>query len=171
MLFIRLCVAESLVAVLCRGFGMSAWIVPVSEANWEVVRRLNIYGAPENSVAPKLIRVGDYIVFYVTVKGSRVLGGKFVGVYRVVSEWFREDKPLWPDEVAENRVKYPWRIRLEPVKLGIADFRELVYKLSFIKGRKIPQAMLVGTPANMRRPIPEEDLRIILERLLQLLVP
>jgi len=137
----------------------------VSEANWEIIKKLNVYGAPEKSAAPKLIKAGDYLVFYVTVKGSRALGGKFVGVYRAVSGWFREDKPLWPDEVAENRVKYPWRIKIEPVKLGVADFRELVDKLSFTKGRKMSQAMLVGTPANMRKPIPEEDLKIILDSL------
>jgi predicted RNA-binding protein len=144
---------------------MPSWVIPVSEANWEVIKKLNVYGAPEDSAAPKLIKAGDYLVFYVTVKGSRALGGKFVGVYRAVSEWFREDKPLWPDEVAEGRVKYPWRIRIEPVKLGVADFKELVDKLSFTRGRKRPNAMLVGTPANMRRPISEEDLRVILESL------
>ena len=144
---------------------MNTWIIPVPEANWEIIKKMNIYGAPENSVAPKLIRVGDYLVFYVIVKGSRVLGGKFVGVYKAVSDWFREDKLLWPDEVAEGKVKYPWRIRIQSVKLGVADFKELVDKLSFTKGRKMPQAMLVGTPANMRRPISEEDLKIILDSL------
>ena len=144
---------------------MPSWVIPVSEANWEVIKKLNVYGAPEDSAAPKLNKAGDYLVFYVTVKGSRALGGKFVGVYRAVSEWFREDKPLWPDEVAEGKVKYPWRVRIEPVKLGVADFRELVDKLSFTRGRKRPNAMLVGTPANMRRPISEEDLRVILESL------
>ena len=144
---------------------MNYWIISVSEANWEVIKKFNIYGAPEKSAAPKLIKIGDYLVFYVAVKGSKTLGGKFVGIYKVVSDWFREDKPLWPDEVAEGKVKYPWRIRIEPVKLGVADFKELVDKLSFTKGRKMPQAMLVGTPANMRRPISEEDLKTILESL------
>jgi predicted RNA-binding protein len=81
---------------------MTCWIIPVPEANWEVIKKLNVYGAPKNSAAPRLIRVGDYLVFYVTVKGSRALGGEFVDVYKAVSEWFREDKPLWPDEVAEG---------------------------------------------------------------------
>ena len=86
---------------------MDIWILPVSEANWEVIKKFNIYGAPENSAAPKLIKIGDYLVFYVTVKGSKTLGGKFVDVYKAVSSWFREGKPLWPDEVAEGKVKYP----------------------------------------------------------------
>jgi len=144
---------------------MNTWVVPVSEANWEVIKKFNIYGAPEKSAASKLIKIGDRLVFYVTVKGSKTLGGKFVGIYKVVSDWFKENKPLWPDEVAEGKVKYPWRIRIGPVKLGVADFKELIDKLSFAKGRKMPQAMLVGTPANMRRPISEEDLKTILESL------
>jgi predicted RNA-binding protein len=144
---------------------MDIWILPVSEANWEVIKKFNIYGAPENSAAPKLIKIGCYLVFYVTVKGSKTLGGKFVGVYKAVSDWFREDRPLRPDEVAEGKVKYPWRIGVEPVKLGVADFKELVIKLSFTRGKKRPNVMLVGTLANMRRPISEEDLKIILDSL------
>jgi len=144
---------------------VNCWIIPVSEANWEVVKRFNVYGAPEGSAAPKLIKTGDHLVFYVVKKGSRVLGGKFVGVYRVVSEWFREERSLWPDEFAENRVKYPWRVRVEPVKLGVADFKEVVDKLSFTRGRRRPNAMLVGTPANMKRSISEEDLKTVLESL------
>jgi len=144
---------------------LNCWIIPITEANWEVVKQFNIYGAPRNSVAPRSIKVGDYLVFYVVKRGSKILGGKLTGVYRVISEWFREEKPLWPDELAEGKVKYHLRIKVEPVKLGIVDFKELVDKLSFTKGRRNPQAVLVGTPANMRKPISEEDLRVILENL------
>ncbi|MDK6028895.1 hypothetical protein QPL79_05920 [Ignisphaera sp. 4213-co] len=58
---------------------------------------------------------------------------------------------------------YPWRIRLEPVKTG--DFNELAQKLSFVKRRNRPNAYLVGTPANLKRPIPEEDAKLIIESL------
>jgi len=93
------------------------------------------------------------------------LGGRFVGAFRVTSSWFREDEPLWPDEVREGRVKYPWRIRLEPIKLGIADFNELIPKLSFIGNKERANAYLVGTPANLKRPIPEADAKLIMESL------
>lgn len=144
---------------------MANWLIPITEKNWEAIKRENVYGAPEGSAAQKLIKSGDNLVFYITKKGSKRLGGRVVGVYRVTSEWFREDKPLWPDEVSENRVKYPWRTKIESIKLGVADFRELVERLSITKSRKAPQAVLIGTPANGRKPIPEEDLRIILESL------
>lgn len=142
------------------------WIIAVSEENWRVIKSNNVYGAPEaQGFKPvcELVKPGDIVIFYVKKKGSKTLGGKFVGVFKVVSDWFREDKPLWPDEVREGRVKYPWRVRLEPIKLGIADLQELVPKLSFIEKKDRPGAYLVGTPANLRRPIPEEDAKLIIE--------
>ncbi len=54
-------------------------------------------------------------------------------MYRVSSSWLRGDESLWLNEVREDKVKYPWRIRLESIKLGIVNFKELVPKLEFIK--------------------------------------
>ena len=144
------------------------WIIAVSEDNWEVIKRENVYGAPETlgTRSPtRLIEPGDVIIFYVKMRGSKSLGGKFVGAFRVVSQWYREDRPMWPDEVSEGKVRYPWRVRLEPIKLGIADFRELVPRLRFVEKKERAHAYLVGTPANLRRPIPEEDAMIIIESL------
>jgi len=141
------------------------WIIAVSEDNWEIINKENIYGAPETSGVrspTQLIEPGDVVIFYVKMKGSKKLGGKFVGAYEVISSWYREDKPLWSDEVREGKVKYPWRIKLRPIKIGIAEFKELVPKLKFIEKKDRAQAYLVGTPANLRRPIPEEDVRTIL---------
>lgn len=144
------------------------WIIVVSEENWNTIKNLNIYGAPESNVWKpiyELVKPGDYIVFYISKRGSKTLGGKFVGVYKVISTWFKEEKPLWPDEIRENRTKYPWRVKIESIKLGITDFDELVPKLKFIERKDKPNAYLVGTPANMRRPIPEEDAKTIIENL------
>jgi len=145
------------------------WIITVSEENWHIVKSMNIYGAPEpggvGKPAYQLIEPGDTLIFYVGKKNSKSLGGKFVGAYRVASTWFREDRPLWPDEVREGVVKYPWRIRIEPIKIGVADFKELVPKLKFIERKERANAYLVGTPANLRRPIPEEDAGTIIDSL------
>lgn len=145
----------------------SYWIIPLSEENWFVVKEKLVYGAPEgNRRQPRtLIKPGDVVIFYVMKRGSRSLGKKFVGAFKVASEWLYEDKPLWPDEVSEGKVKYPWRVKLEPIKLGKVDLDEVASKLSFIENKSIPHAYLVGTPANMRRPIPEEDAKKIIEAL------
>jgi predicted RNA-binding protein len=144
------------------------WLFTVSEENWATVRTVNLFGAPDVAKGRRvyeLVKPGDVLVFYVAKKGSRNLGGMIVGVYRTASAWFRDEKPLWPDEVREGRMKYPWRVRVEPVKLGTVSFTELIPKLSFIGNKDRANAYLVGTPANLRRPIPEEDLKIILEAL------
>lgn len=142
------------------------WLFSLTEENWLVVRDNGIFGVPEKSRARELVKLGDILVFYVSKKGSRSLGGMIVGVYKAVSAWFREDKPLWVDEVRDNVVKYPWRIRVEPIKLGLASYKELASKLSFVENKEYANAYLVGTPANLGRPIPEGDLKIILETLI-----
>jgi len=144
------------------------WIIPVSEENWLVIKEANLYGAPEATRGRhvrELIKPGDVVIFYVAKKNSKRLGGKFVGAYRIASEWFREDKPLWPDEAREGRVKYPWRTRLELVKLGLVDYGELAPRLSFVVDRKRPGAPLIGTPGNYKRPIPRGDAELIINNL------
>jgi len=141
------------------------WVFVVSEENWFVIKEGRVHGVPEGSKAVELVGPGDVAIFYVKKGGARSLSCRFVGVFRVVSSWFREDRLLWPDEVREGRVKYPWRVRLEPVKLGVADFDELVPRLSFIKNKERANAYLVGTPANLKRPISEEDAKTIIESL------
>jgi len=114
---------------------MNYWIIPISEENWLVAKETSVYGAPEIARGRhirELVKPGDVLIFYVTKRASKRLGGKFVGAYRVASEWFREEKQLWPDEACEGRIKYPWRVRREPLKLGVADYSELAPRLSFV---------------------------------------
>lgn len=144
---------------------MACWLFSLTEENWSTVKNLNILGVPEASKAKDLVEPGDMLVFYVAKKGAKSLGGMMVGVYRVTSTWFREDKPLWADEVREGVTKYPWRIRVEPVKLGLASYRELAGRLSFVEKKENANVYLLGTPANFRRPIPESDLKLIMENL------
>ena len=134
-----------------------AWVFVVSEQNWDTIKGLSIHGVPEGSKAHALVGKGDYLVFYVAKRDAEKLGGMFVGVYRAVSTWFREDKPLWPDEV-----KDPHRVRIEPVKVAAVSFEELVPKLRFVEKKERANTYLVRTPANLSRPIPETDLRLIL---------
>lgn len=141
------------------------FIVSISESNWLVVKRENIYGVPETArKAPReLVKPDDYLIFYVSKKASEKLGGKIVGVYRVVSDWFEGRELLWPDEVGQGRLIYKWRVKIEPVKLGTVEFREIVPRLSFIKNKQRWSAYLVGTPGNAGKPIPAEDAELIMK--------
>lgn len=144
---------------------MNYWIIAINEDNWHVIKETNKYGAPEGSRATQLIKPGDVIIFYVKEKGAKELGGMFVGAYEAASQWYSEHEPLWPDEKAKSKPLYPSRINLKPIKLGKASFRQLAENLSFISNKQVPHAYLVGTPANMRRPISEEDAKLIINTL------
>jgi len=141
------------------------WLFSVTEENWSVIKDSNVFGVPEDSKAKYAVNPGDTLIFYVKKEGAKSLGGMIVGAYKALSTWYREDRLLWPDEVKEGKVKYPWRVKIEPVKVGIVSFEELVPKLSFVGNKGRAHAYLVGTPANLRRPIPEEDYKIIIESL------
>lgn len=142
------------------------WIFSTSEENWYVIKESRILGVPE--AAGKFVervKPDDIVIIYVMKRGSKTLGGMFTGAFKVTSTWFKEEKLHWPDEVREGKVKYPWRVRLEPIKLGQAKLQELASKLGFIENKDRPHAYLVGTPANLKRPIPGKDGELIVKSL------
>lgn len=71
---------------------------PYSIDNWLVCHNRLIYGFEEN--LRDLMRVSDIIIFYVMKSRCRDPDYALclVGAYEVTSDWFREYKPLWPDE-------------------------------------------------------------------------
>ena len=140
--------------------GPRYWLIVVSERDWCVVRENSVYGVSRESIYG-LVKAGDFLVFYAKRKGSRSLGGKFVGVFRVVSEWYRGDKPLWPSEVEGNRVVYFWRVRLEPVVLDEVGLGELLPRLSFIEDKGRSSIYFRGVPANLKKPLPAGDAELI----------
>jgi len=113
------------------------------------------------------IRAEDIIIFYVMKSRCRDpnYATCLTGAYEVISDWFREDKPLWPDEKEVGKVLYPYRVRLGFVKDGKVKAEELVDRLSFIKNKERWQVYFRGCPANFRKPIPEEDAKLIIESL------
>ena len=140
---------------------MAYWIIPVSEENWYIIRELNIYGAPRD--LSHLIKIGDILIFYVVRHKAQNLGSCFVGAYRVISKWYKEDKPLWQDEKKLQKTLYPYRVKIEPLKQGIVKLEKLLDRLSFIKKKEKWRIYLRGCPANFRKPLPEEDAKLILE--------
>ncbi len=144
---------------------MHYWIMPVTEDNWLVIRDKLVHGVRARNArfCTENIKIGDYLIFYVKKSRSRELGSCFVGVFEVVSNWFKEDKPLWPDE--KNEVKYPFRVKLKPVVIGKVNVKEMIDELGFIEKKDIWYVYFQGTPANFKRPIPEKDAELIIERL------
>jgi len=133
------------------------WIFSVTPENWETVKAYSIWATDREGLTQKM-KTGDIAIFYVT----RTSPPCFMGIYEVVSDWFRATKPLWPDEVEQEKILYPWQLNLKQIRLGTVNIKDLAPKLAFIGAKKNWQVYLVGTPANMQRPIGEEDYQLIL---------
>jgi len=138
------------------------WIVPVQEDFWETVVKTNIFGFRKESVQ-RYIKVGDYIIFYVNKYYAKKYGGKFVGIYRVVSDWYVDETILYPNEQLTGKAIDIYRVKVEPVIIGECDSRELIKSLSFIEDKYQFSKYLRNVPANLKRPVPEEDAKKIEE--------
>ncbi len=145
---------------------MSYWIISVVEDNWLVVKEKLIFGCKEEFCTEKIKR-GDYIIIYVPSRGCKEYCSCFVGVFEIESNWFESSELLWPDEIKEGKVIYRYRVKLKPVILGKVKVQELIDKLTFIKPelkeKKKWNVYFMGTITNFRRPIPENDAKIIIE--------
>lgn len=85
------------------------WIIFGPEKSWETAfKQGGLWGAKE-ALYPewKALDPKDRIFFFVTKPISGV-----IGAVRVQTK-FIQDKPLWPDEIAEGKVLYPYRFEFQ----------------------------------------------------------
>jgi len=81
------------------------WILTGNEENWEVAMRDKIWGVKEGRLKSSWDKLekDDLLLFY----AKSPIGG-LIGLGLVESK-FKQDKPLWPDEIREKKVIYPYR--------------------------------------------------------------
>lgn len=82
------------------------WILTGNEENWETaLSHGNIWGVREGGLVNrwKKLQKEDLLLFYIK---SPVKG--IIGVGKLQSK-FKQDKPLWPDEIRTNKIIYPYR--------------------------------------------------------------
>lgn len=85
------------------------WLVVGTPEHWLVAfENGNIWGLQSNKLTWwDRLSEGDGLVFYVT----RPVGGA-IGLGKVLTK-FKQDKPLWPKEVAEDKVLWPLRFEFD----------------------------------------------------------
>jgi predicted RNA-binding protein len=85
------------------------WLVVGTPEHWRIAfENGNIWGLQSNKRAWwDKVTEGDSLIFYVT----RPIGGA-IGLGKVLTK-FRQDKPLWPREVAEKKVFWPLRFEFD----------------------------------------------------------
>lgn len=150
--------------------GFNTWLWSVSEKNWEILKKRNVWASSNNRKIRTVVRPYDKVVFYVT--GIK----QFKGIYTFVSDWYDAKEPIWFDE--GNSVKYPSQIKIEPLRIGSLSIYDAVKKLHVFlnvisgKGGKLSwnQSMILkprsgGYPSNNGKPIPVEDYDTLLENI------
>jgi predicted RNA-binding protein len=118
-------------------------ILSGSKENWEKGSAESIWGVKEGlKNSWEKLKPGDILLFYVTSPISGLIG------FGILETKFKQDKPLWPDELMKNEVIYPFRFEFKidyliPVrdwyerKIDISGLK-LGYRagLNFVKDRK-----------------------------------
>ena len=97
------------------------WIILGPEQSWKTSLKQNGIWGVKSILYPewKALDPKDIIFFYVTktVKGV-------IGVGKIETK-FVQDRPLWPDEIAENKVIYPLRFEFKiDYLLGEQDWKK-----------------------------------------------
>lgn len=136
------------------------WVFSVTPENWEIVKQRNIWAASTEGATQK-ISPGDRLVFYVT----RTKPPAFLGIYEVMGHWRKTGDKVWADERTADELFYPYQCDIKPIKQGTAYVKQLKDRLGFIENKKNFQVYLIGTPANLKRPISEMDYQTILSAL------
>jgi len=84
------------------------WILSGDAENWKIALRHNLWGVvPELKPLWEQMKKGDLLFFYATRPVSGIIG------MANVEETIEEKTPLWPNEIRQGKVKYPYRIRFE----------------------------------------------------------
>jgi len=140
---------------------MNYWVFSTTSDSFEVVKAKNIWAVGDGKGGKwsvRAVKPGDVVVFYV------IKAGQFQGIYRVASPWYRSQELIWPEEKAGGRKTAPNEIKVQQIALGNAHVKDLIDRLRFIEKKDSRWgAYLLGTPANFRKPITQEDYESILD--------
>lgn len=85
------------------------WIAAGPAKYWQTAFNFGkIWGVTDKKYAQwNRLSNGDYVLFYATKPVSGIIG------YGVVRTKFKQDRPLWPKEIEEGRVIWPYRFEFD----------------------------------------------------------
>ncbi len=106
------------------------WILCGRPEHWVVGLKDGIWGLiPKFQGKWKYLKQGDWLVFYATSPISGV-----IGIGRAQAK-FKQNQPLWPDELTKNEVLYPFRFEFQSeYALPEAEWKSKKIKLALPVG-------------------------------------
>lgn len=106
-----------------------AWILTGNEENWEIAVRDKIWGVREGNLKKQWDKLekGDLLLFYAKSPISGLIGLGFA------ESKFKQNKPLWPDEVRENKVIYPYRFGFDILYYLLDSWKEKSINVADLK--------------------------------------
>lgn len=138
---------------------MSYWIWSIDEANWDIVKKKHLFASSKLNVTTK-IKKNDQVIFYVKKTGL------FRGIFKIKSQWYRANKPIWADE--KRKIRYSHQCELDEIILGDAVFEELINQFTLKIHKAVPHFVLRNSrsgPAYYGKPIPDKDFYLIYEKM------
>ena len=144
---------------------MTYWLASIAEHNWNVIRETKIYATGKNM--KHKMRKGDHIIIYIPQKASKKFGGCIVGILKLLTDIYKDKEPLFPLEKEHGKVLYPFRAKVEIISEGKISVKDVVHSLSFVQNKKKYMLYFRGNPANLCRPLPENDVSLIINKLTQ----
>lgn len=88
---------------------MNYWLVVGSPRNWDTAfKRGNIWGLRQTQRHLwESVNENDKLIFYATVPVVGIIG------YGIARTKFKQDRPLWPDEIKQHKVIWPLRFEFD----------------------------------------------------------
>ncbi|MBN1166067.1 MAG: EVE domain-containing protein [Methanospirillaceae archaeon] len=141
---------------------MAVWIASGNRQNWEVAKKLNIWGVPKRSKGlHSRVKPNDIILMYVRseTRGDTVLPSAIMGEF-TVTELFMDTKPLFTAPPQMGDEVFPYRFRLKPGKIfkEPVEIKPLIPTLGFVTNK----IMWSGHFRQAMREIPKDDYQKIL---------
>jgi len=96
---------------------------------WNIIKNIKVYASRED-IRNKMVK-GDEVIIYVPKKKSVKLGGCIVGILKLQSNIYHEEKPLFHDEKALGKTLYPYRAKAEIIYEGKIPLKDVLHYLSF----------------------------------------
>jgi hypothetical protein len=132
---------------------MSNWWLAVGRPDyWQIAfEHGNIWGlrsTPRHIALWERLSQGDKLLFYATSPISGVIG------YGVMRTKFRQDKPLWPQEVKENKVIWPCRFEFD-VEYCLPQDKWKTHKIVSVPLKAVVQSGFQAISAESAREIVE----------------